>query len=135
DGKEISLKSKPKAAMSDYTAYMVTDMLKDVVNDPSGTGTQAQISGLPVAGKTGTTSLPDKSGSPDAWFAGYTSNYTISVWTGGYTAADRNRAVISEGYTKSPIDMFKRSMTEVSNYVDTPDFITPEAVVERRTDG
>ncbi|HIS29173.1 MAG TPA: PBP1A family penicillin-binding protein [Candidatus Avamphibacillus intestinigallinarum] len=135
DGKEVSLKSKPKAAMSDYTAYMVTDMLKDVVNNPNGTGTQAQISGLPVAGKTGTTSLPDKSGSPDAWFAGYTTNYTISVWTGGYTDDDGKRDVIPEGYTKIPLDMFKSTMTEISKNVDTPDFTKPNSVVERTIDG
>src|SRR5699024_6147331 len=53
DGTTIDLRPEPEAAMSDYTAYMVTDMLKSVMNE--GTGTGANIPGLDVAGKTGTT--------------------------------------------------------------------------------
>src|SRR5699024_4556299 len=44
DGKTVDLKPDSKAAMADYTAYMVTDMLKSVVQ--SGTGTEANISNL-----------------------------------------------------------------------------------------
>src|SRR5690625_508101 len=49
DGKEVDLKPEPEADMSDYTAYMITDMLKTVMSE--GTGTTADIPGLPVAGK------------------------------------------------------------------------------------
>jgi penicillin-binding protein 1A len=75
--------------MHDYTAYMVTDMLRTVVN--SGTGTAANVPGLDVAGKTGTTNFDAKTsaqfGYPsnatnDSWFAGYTPQYTMAVWTG-----------------------------------------------------
>src|SRR5699024_10012633 len=75
DGREETLTPEPVAAMSDATAYMITDMLRSVVE--SGTGTAANISGLPVVGKTGTTD-----NNVDSWFAGYTTNYTVSVWTG-----------------------------------------------------
>src|SRR5690625_6278606 len=69
--------------MADYTAYMVTDMLKDVLTHGTG-ATYANIPNLPVAGKTGTTNLPDDlgGGANNSWFVGYTTNYTISVWTG-----------------------------------------------------
>ena len=41
--------------MQDYTAYMVTDVLRDVVKPGSGgTGPTAYVSGVDVAGKTGT---------------------------------------------------------------------------------
>ena len=50
DGREMNTTPEPVAAMSDYTAYMVTDMLKTVVQ--SGTGTQGRVSSLPMAGKT-----------------------------------------------------------------------------------
>lgn len=50
---EINLEPKPERVMSDYTAFMISDMLKTVVQ--SGTGRAAQISGVPIAGKTGTT--------------------------------------------------------------------------------
>src|SRR5699024_4433373 len=61
DGKVVDLKPEPEAAMSDYTAYMITDMLKSVMDE--GTGREANIPDLPVAGKTGTTNLQDQSGS------------------------------------------------------------------------
>ncbi len=62
--------------MKDSTAYMVTDILRDVLT--AGTGKGANISGLDIAGKTGTTNK-----AIDSWFAGYSTNYTIAAW-GGY---------------------------------------------------
>src|SRR5699024_10404117 len=51
NGEEWEPEKDSHKAMEDYTAYMITDMLKTVVE--SGTGTQANIENLPVAGKTG----------------------------------------------------------------------------------
>lgn len=122
DGKVIELEPEPEAAMSDYTAYMVTDMLKSVMND--GTGTDANIPGLPIAGKTGTTTRDGVDGSPDSWFAGYSTNYTIAIWT-GYN--DNN---IPLPNTKVPHALFKNIMTELSKDVETSDFTKPDSVVE-----
>ncbi|MDQ6600868.1 PBP1A family penicillin-binding protein [Bacillus salipaludis] len=90
NGKVVSFKPKPKQVMHDYTAYMITDMLRDVVD--AGTGKAANVPGLDVAGKTGTTNFDKntslKYGYPlgnvsnDSWFTGYTPQYTMSVWTG-----------------------------------------------------
>ncbi len=75
--------------MKESTAYMVSDVLKDVLS--IGTGTSAAVPGVPAAGKTGTTNIPPEftskyyypSGAArDSWFAGYTTNYSIAVWTG-----------------------------------------------------
>src|SRR5699024_6068262 len=68
----------PSRCSSDLTAYMITDMLKTVV--ASGTGTQANVDGIPVAGKTGSTNIPQEvkaeyglgNGVIDSWFSGYT---------------------------------------------------------------
>jgi penicillin-binding protein 1A len=43
----------------------------------SGTATRAQVTGMEIAGKTGTTEAYG-----DAWFVGWTKNYTIAVWVG-----------------------------------------------------
>ena len=66
-------------AFSDGVAYEVTRILQN--NVTGGTGTRAQI-GVPVAGKTGTTE-----DFVDAWFVGYTPEYSTAVWV-GYPNAD-----------------------------------------------
>ncbi|CEQ17555.1 penicillin-binding protein [[Clostridium] sordellii] len=68
-------KPKKKRVYSENTAYYMTKMLEGAVND--GTGKAARLSGMAVAGKTGTTS-----NNRDAWFCGYTPYYTASVWIG-----------------------------------------------------
>ena len=65
---------KQRQAMKATTAFLITDMLKSVVQ--SGTGTGAQI-GRPAAGKTGTTD-----DGKDIWFVGYTPELVASVWIG-----------------------------------------------------
>lgn len=128
DGREVDLTPDAEVVMADYTAYMITDMLKTVVRE--GTGTAANISGLPVAGKTGTTNLEHKEGSPDAWFAGYTTNFTIAAWAGGYTDENGNRDVIPQGGTQVPLHLFRHTMQEISQGLETPDFERPSSVVE-----
>jgi len=56
-------------------AAVVHQMLTGVVQ--SGTGTSAAISGVDVAGKTGTTT-----NYADAWFVGWTPQLTTAVWVG-----------------------------------------------------
>jgi len=59
------------------TAYLVTNMLRSVINE--GTAAQVRASGfkLDVAGKTGTTN-----DQRDAWFVGFTPELLTVVWTG-----------------------------------------------------
>ncbi|WP_068672031.1 PBP1A family penicillin-binding protein [Oceanobacillus sp. Castelsardo] len=132
DGEVVDLAPEPEAVMADYTAYMVTDMLKSVVTN--GTGKQANVPGLPVAGKTGTTNL-EEGGSPDAWFAGYTPYYTIAAWTGGYIVDNEDklkRAALPD--TKISQKLFKQTMSKISEGLDTPDFNKPNSVVEAKVE-
>lgn len=122
NGRTVKLKPKQKPVISDYTAYMITDMLKTVMS--SGTGEMANIPGLPVAGKTGTTNKTDVEDSPDSWFTGYSTNYTISIWTG----YDNDNIGISD--TKVPLAIFKDTMSYISKNIDTKDFKQPNSVVE-----
>ncbi|MGP4041305.1 transglycosylase domain-containing protein [Gracilibacillus sp. D59] len=121
DRRSDELESDSEVAMSESTAYMITDMLKSVVQ--SGTGTQANVPGLPMAGKTGTTNMDDGSGSPDSWFVGYTTNYTVSVWTG----YDEREAIKNTDIAKL---LFKETMSHISEGVETKDFVKPDSVVE-----
>ena len=54
DGSSINSPIKAKQAMEDYTAYMLTDMLRDVVSGANGTYEPGAFP-WDVAGKTGTT--------------------------------------------------------------------------------
>lgn len=66
---------KPKRALDkDSTAIMIW-MLRNVVNQ--GTGTAAQLSDRPVAGKTGTTD-----DARDLWFIGFIPQLVTGVWLG-----------------------------------------------------
>ncbi|WP_117148819.1 transglycosylase domain-containing protein [Paraliobacillus zengyii] len=118
DGSSEDLKSEPVAAMSDSTAYMITDMLKSVVQ--SGTGTVANVSSIPMAGKTGTTD-----NDADIWFAGYSTNYTVSVWSG---YPEGNERAVPD--TKISQNLFNHVMSTISAGVETPDFERPSSVVE-----
>ena len=56
--------------MSPQTAAEVTDMMRHVVEE--GTGTPAQLGGISVAGKTGTASVgPQGSNLTQPWFIGF----------------------------------------------------------------
>ena len=61
--------NQPEAVLSEETTWYINDMLKNVVTGKFGgaTGTGAQLSGMTVAGKTGTTNSNN-----DKWFVGYT---------------------------------------------------------------
>jgi penicillin-binding protein 1A len=61
--------------LSPETAFIVTDMMKGVVE--AGTGRKAQALGRPVAGKTGTST-----NYRDAWFFGFTPEIVCGVWVG-----------------------------------------------------
>ncbi|MEH7309050.1 transglycosylase domain-containing protein [Neobacillus drentensis] len=131
DGKKVSFTPKPKRVMHDYTAYMVTDMLHTVVNE--GTGTAANSSGLNISGKTGTTNFDEQTrirfGYPsnatnDSWFAGYTPQYTMAVWT-GYTNNGIGNYMVGEPSKISQL-IFKRMM--VAFATDTSGFEQPNSV-------
>ncbi|MEW9676935.1 PBP1A family penicillin-binding protein [Lentibacillus sp. L22] len=137
DGKKWKPKSKPKNAMHDYTAYMITDMLKTVV--ASGTGTQANIPGIPVAGKTGTTNIPNDikdqyglgDGVLDSWFVGYTPQYSLAVWTGYPSLKNKDgdvQYIRYDGSQNIAMQLFQTLMSEISD-PNMDDFKKPDSVV------
>ena len=66
---------KPKQVISPEVALDMIKMMNSVVEN--GTGKRAQLDGIKVAGKTGTTNSWR-----DAWFVGYTGNFVGAVWMG-----------------------------------------------------
>jgi penicillin-binding protein 1A len=78
DGNEIEENAPTRReALSKETAYLMTDLLKGVVNGGTGTrGVRAFFNGV-CAGKTGTTN-----DYADAWFVGFTPHLAAGVWVG-----------------------------------------------------
>jgi penicillin-binding protein 1A len=64
-------------ALSPQTAYMMTYLMRGVVEGEGGTAAAASVLGWPLAGKTGTTD--DYS---DAWFLGFSPDLCAGVWVG-----------------------------------------------------
>ncbi len=77
------------SAFKPNTAHVMTYMLQNAVE--AGTGTEAALWTMPVAGKTGTST-----DYKDRWFVGCTPYYVAAVWTGydqpAYVAASGNPA-------------------------------------------
>jgi penicillin-binding protein 1A len=59
------------------TAYLMIDMMKDVVKKGTAYGFTGGFKGWPAAGKTGTTEY-----NQDSWFVGFTPNLVATVWNG-----------------------------------------------------
>jgi penicillin-binding protein 1A len=76
DGVEL-YRYQPKShrAISEQASWLMTSMMRTVVE--SGTGTNARVSGVVTAGKTGTSEEY-----MDSWFCGFTPAYSMAVWMG-----------------------------------------------------
>src|SRR5215207_6348056 len=75
NGRPARNRIRTKRVLDAGVASTVQTLLQGVVK--SGTGTRASLGIVPVAGKTGTT---ENYG--DAWFVGWTRDYTVAVWVG-----------------------------------------------------
>jgi penicillin-binding protein 1B len=112
-----------RQAVSPQAAYLVTSLLKGVVD--RGTGAKARALGVqgPVAGKTGTTDAYR-----DAWFVGYTPDLVIGVWVG---FDDERPVKLTGSQAALPIwsELARRLIPQAQ-----PDFEMPSGVVQREID-
>jgi penicillin-binding protein 1A len=112
-----SVVPKEKAVVNERSAYILTDMLRGVINN--GTGTAANI-GRPAAGKTGTTS-----DYKDAWFVGFTPDLVASVWI-GYDTDGYLNGITGGGL---PATIWRTFMQKALAKVPARDFIRPNGIV------
>ena len=117
-----------KQVLSPEIAYMMTDMMKSVLT--YGVGANAAVSGVPIAGKTGTSNYADNElaavlasnpaassssmAAPDHNFVGYSTKYAMAVWTG---YSNRNTPILDNGNLVAA-DVFRSMMTYL-NPVET----------------
>ena len=109
----------PTRAIKDSTAFIMTDLLRSVVEGSSGTGRRAKMSNMQVSGKTGTTN-EDK----DKWFIGYTPYYVGAVWLG----FDQPASVAKQGVSSSaPVQIWKMVMDRVHDGLEGREFTPPDS--------
>lgn len=112
--------SDPEQLIKPEIAYVITDMLKGVVDDPGGTGGRAASLGRELAAKTGTTN-----GYFDAWFVGYTPNIATGVWVG----FDKERTIgKSEVGGKAALPIWLSFMKDAHSNLPMMSFQIPDGV-------
>ncbi|PSL45144.1 penicillin-binding protein 2A [Salsuginibacillus halophilus] len=107
--------------LSTQSAWYMTEMMQDVVQE--GTGSAGQ-SNHALAGKTGTTSFGEAEGvAMDAWFAGYTPEYTGVLWMGFDRTSEEEHL---EGGSSYAAELFKEILNDEQPSSDAAAFQPPE---------
>ncbi|EZX25158.1 penicillin-binding protein [Mammaliicoccus sciuri] len=136
DDETIKFSSESHKAMEDYTAYMLTEMLKGTFQ-AYGSAYGYGINGVNVAAKTGTGTYGDEvyseyqlpeNAAKDVWITGYTPQYTMSVWMGFNKVKEYGEnSFLGHDEQIKPQILFNEVMSEISNY-DGADFERPDSV-------
>ncbi|WP_156790570.1 penicillin-binding protein 1A [Sulfurospirillum barnesii] len=126
-GEEKVYLPKTQTITSAKQSFLMIDMLKEVVK--RGTGRNAQVSGIEIAGKTGTTNS-----NVDVWFCGFSPDIEVLTWYG-----NDNNTPMHKGETggRAAAPAFKHFM---GKYLElhpetTRTFKIPEGVNARKVDG
>ncbi len=115
---EDEIEEKP--IYREEACYAMTDMMEGVLT--RGTGKGYSLSGMPSAGKTGTTNS-----NYDGWFVGYTPYYTTSVWI-GYDMPKEIKDLAGGTY---PLQIWNSFMTKIHKelkVVNFPEYEEPDVV-------
>lgn len=75
EGNSTYFKKEEEPITSKEQAFLMTSILQDAIN--KGTGRQAKVRGIALAGKTGTSN-----DNVDAWFCGYSPSIQVIIWYG-----------------------------------------------------
>ena len=105
-GKELpNIKAEPIKAMSEETAYLMTNVLKGVLTS-NGLAPNGKVANFDMAGKSGSSTFDDTAyynygidvvnSTKDSWMIGYTTDYTVAVWQGADVLDSAAKALSSE---------------------------------------
>ena len=126
DGQEIyANKKETRQVLDPRVAYLITNLMEEVMRSGTAAGVHALGFNVPAAGKTGTSDH-------DGWFAGYTSGLLCIVWVG----FDDNRDLDLEGaHSALPIwtEFMKRAL-DYPAYHDTEPFTAPDGIISVEID-
>ena len=115
----LAFDNKKTAIIDEGSAFILSDMMRAVLNDPNGTAYRVHdIFPRPAAAKTGTTDT-------DAWMIGYTPQLVTAVWVG----YDKDRLLsVTESHAAAPI--WAKFMAAAHANLPAKDFPVPSNVVE-----
>lgn len=98
----VEFNSSERRVSDEAQAFLVNDMMQNVVKN--GTGKNAKVEGIEIAGKTGTSNK-----SIDAWFCGLTPEIEVIIWYGN----DDNKPMRQiEGGARTAAPVFKDFLTK-----------------------
>lgn len=117
-------KPEPRTVLKETTAFLLTDMMKDVITGRDGTAKIAQFRNIrmPIAGKTGTTTDVK-----DLMFVGYTPYYVASVWLGH----DQNQNLKTNGQTHEVLWREIMEQVHIQKGLEYADFERPDGIITR----
>lgn len=127
DGVEKVYETKSTTVTTPEQSFLMIDMMREVVK--RGTGRNAQVAGIEIAGKTGTTNS-----NVDTWFCGFSPDIEIITWYG-----NDNNTLLKKGETggRAAAPAFKYFMGKyLEMYPETTrEFKMPEGVGSRKING
>lgn len=113
----LEKKAEFEQVIDKTSAQLLTSAMKDVIT--KGTGQAAAVSGVELAGKSGTTNEKK-----DLWFIGYSTEYTCGIW-GGY---DDNSPQNDSTYVKK---LWKSVMTEAHKGKEKQALVDNESLITK----
>jgi membrane carboxypeptidase/penicillin-binding protein len=118
-GKEIPVQTAaPRNVSRPDTTFLVTNMMRSVINEGTGAGARAAGFTHDAAGKSGTTN-----DLRDAWFVGFTPELLTVVWVG----LDDNQPVGLSG-TQAALPIWTTFMTRALAGRPSSGFTPPESI-------
>ncbi len=103
-------------------AFLITSMLKSVVDDGTAASLRRMGIDFPLAGKTGTSN-----DYRDAWFIGYTPDFLALIWVG----FDNGDSIYTTG-AGAAVPIFARLVETMPGYVSRSEFTVPPGVVKKK---
>lgn len=120
DGNVILDNTAPEThqVLKESTSFLLTSAMQDVIT--RGTGGSIAFGGMPIAGKTGTTTDYN-----DVWLSAYTPYYTATTWAG----YDNNTKLTSNAEKNLAKTLWKAVMSRVHEDLPSKSFYVPSGIV------
>jgi penicillin-binding protein 1A len=114
--------TRTEEALEENTNYIVTSMMRSVVDHGTAYGARARGFYAPAGGKTGTTD-----DFTDAWFVGFTPELVVGVWVGFDRKKTLGPAMTG---TRVALPIWTDIMLEAGNLYEFSDFSRPADVID-----